>query len=49
MIRLHGAFLLLAKLSVYCANAGDKQIKRLRLGHFWGSAVTALAAVSRIW
>ena len=49
LVRLHGSGLLLEKLATYCALAGDKQLKRLRLGHFWGVALNNMGAISRIW
>ena len=49
MSRLRGGFLLLEKIAVYCRLGGEKQMDRIRLGHFWNVALGNIAVASRIW
>ena len=48
LLRLRGAFLLLEKLVVFVRLAGDKQVKRIKLGHFWTVALGNMAAGAKI-
>ena len=49
LVRLYGGAILLWKLIVYCQNAGELCLQRIRLGHFWNIGLNNLSCVSRLW
>lgn len=49
LMRLYGGANLLWKLIIYCQNAGELCVQRLKLGHFWNIGLNNLSCVSRLW
>ena len=49
LVRLYGGANLLWKLIVYCQNAGELCVQRIKLGHFWNIGLNNLSCVSRLW
>lgn len=49
LVRLYGGANLLWKLIVYCQNAGELCLQRIKLGHFWNIGLNNLSCVSRLW
>jgi len=49
LVRLHGAAALLVHLLTACGLSYAKQESKLRIGHFWNTALGYAAAIARIW
>jgi hypothetical protein len=49
LVRLYGGANLLWKLIVYCQNAGELFVQRIKLGHFWNIGLNNVSCVSRLW
>lgn len=49
IVRFYGGANLLWKIIVYCQNAGESSVQRIRLGHFWNIGLNNLSCVSRLW